>query len=733
MILFAEDWARHPRAIADTSTTNQSFLRMAGMYRDLGIKNHAFMLSLLQPELQGVDPFSKDLTEEQMLMIALECKWNPWYFFREILRIPVQGVPEPVRFQANRGNLALYFTFLTNVDIALIQPRQTGKSVSTDGMMIWLIYIGAMSTDITMMTKDDPLRKKNVERLKEMRNALPKYLIHKRPDDSDNQIELTCRHLKNIYRTVVSQNSENTANNAGRGMTTPILHVDEGPFINFIHVALPAAAAAGTAARTAAEKHSRPYGNIFTTTAGKLDTREGKFMYQMIFGGVPWDERFVDVKDKYEFRTLINNMKTGMRRIVNATFSYRQLGYDDAWLYEAMSNTSGTADQNERDFLNVWTSGSLRSPLPVALTNRIADSRRQADHMEITKDLFCISWFVTEEEKERINKEGHIIWGLDTSDAVGRDAISLVGLDASDLGVVAVSQTNLSNLYQYAQFIVETLLKYRKSTLVIERKSSAQSIIDYVCAKLTASNEDPFIRLFNNLAENPDSRAEWQRALSTPLRARSGTFYDPYKNQFGFNTTAESRHLLYSNVLMNAAKMAGHAVRDERLAAEIFGLVERNGRIDHAKSSHDDTVIAWLLAHWFARFTKNAAYYGIGRGVLMSEVTDSGSIITHEELMRRQEEEETMEEIEGLIKKMHESTSPIVKDLTLHRIRHLSSLLEDNNKYGANNLSELLDQSNTDYEKRQRLSGFDQENGGGDTMFFTGFADNGFDSYNSYY
>ena len=42
----------------------------------MGIKNNSFMLALINPRLQGIDPFSPNLTIEEMAMIAIECKVN---------------------------------------------------------------------------------------------------------------------------------------------------------------------------------------------------------------------------------------------------------------------------------------------------------------------------------------------------------------------------------------------------------------------------------------------------------------------------------------------------------------------------------------------------------------------------------------------------------------------------------------------------------------------------------
>ena len=77
MILFANDWKKHPSAIVDLKTRNKSAIRLALLYKEMGIKNYAFPLALHDPSLQGVDPFSPDLTIEQINAIAIETANNP--------------------------------------------------------------------------------------------------------------------------------------------------------------------------------------------------------------------------------------------------------------------------------------------------------------------------------------------------------------------------------------------------------------------------------------------------------------------------------------------------------------------------------------------------------------------------------------------------------------------------------------------------------------------------------
>ena len=93
-IMYRDDWKRYPDAIIDTKTSNKSFIRYASLLKEMGIKNHAFPLALLDPSLQGVDPHDPNLPLEVVAKIAIECKAN--FFFslgRSCVFQDKQGLP----------------------------------------------------------------------------------------------------------------------------------------------------------------------------------------------------------------------------------------------------------------------------------------------------------------------------------------------------------------------------------------------------------------------------------------------------------------------------------------------------------------------------------------------------------------------------------------------------------------------------------------------------------------
>lgn len=652
MIRFLNDWSRFPTATVHQGTKNKSFLELAALYRRMGVKNFYFHLALINPALQSVDPHDPELTEDVKMLIAVECKFNVWYYLREVAKIPPNAGNIPISYKANRGNIALTWLFLCNVDVALIQPRQTGKSVSTDALMTWLLFFALNNTKVALITKDHGLRVSNIERLKKMRDLLPPYLVYKTAADTNNQFEITNLALGNKYITSVAQNSEQAANNVGRGNSVPVLHCDEGPFINLIGTTLPAALAAGTAAREEAELNGQPYGNIFTTTAGKKDDRDGKFMHQLISNGAPWTEHFMDAPDRDSLHEMIKKNCRGHKLIVNCTFNHRQLGKTDEWLYEALSNATGTQEQLDRDFFNIWTSGTQSSPLSVQLNEAVKNSEKPADWVEISPEGFCLRWYIPEQHTKAFMERGYFAIGLDTSEAIGNDDIAFVVVDLSNLSVVCAGNFNETSMLTFSNFLAWFMDRYRKTTLVIERKSTGSAILGNLMQFLPIKGIDPFKRIFNWVAENKYERIDDFREVMQDMSRRGQYWYDKYIKDFGFVTTAQSREILYSQILPEAAKKAGNNVKDKVLSEQIRGLVVKKGRIDHSSGGHDDMVIAWLLAHWFASSVRHLDYYGVDPKYVMSQVSQNAVKLTPEEVAKKTEQVRLKTQIEAICERL---------------------------------------------------------------------------------
>ncbi|MFA7142827.1 MAG: hypothetical protein WC175_02455 [Candidatus Dojkabacteria bacterium] len=109
------------------TTKNVSFLSMYKYLKSRGKKNNKFFLRLYDKELMTVNPYKVD-SDELKARILREVSINPWYFYREIYRIPEAG--GYISFQLHKGNLAQLFLSHLNISFILELPRQTGKQTS---------------------------------------------------------------------------------------------------------------------------------------------------------------------------------------------------------------------------------------------------------------------------------------------------------------------------------------------------------------------------------------------------------------------------------------------------------------------------------------------------------------------------------------------------------------------------------------------------------------------------
>lgn len=678
MILFKEDWYFYPSAIPDYKTSNKTFLELAALYKAMGVENYDFHLALMQPELSGVNPYDPFLTDEYKEKIAAEVNHNPWYFFREVVRVPPASGYDGIPLIANRANISFFWSFFNGIDYVLIQPRQTGKSVNSDALSTYMYLFAATNSKMLLITKNDDLRADNVDRLRKFRSYLPKWLVYEDKTDANNTMLVTYNLKSNKYRTAVGQNSEDAALKIGRGATVMYLHSDEGPFTNFIDVTLPAALSAMNAATDQAKANGFPCGRVFTTTAGKLNSRSGEYFYnEIVAPAVPWTEKFLDLKDNKELRKVLwaNNKSFS----IVGTWNHRQLGYTDEWLYQKIRESRSSGEDADRDYFNRWTTGGLSSPLPVSILTQIMESETDPAYVDIHKSGYIMNWYV--EDPLKYIEQNHVSVGVDTSDAIGADNIAIVLTSQVTTEVIGTAVINESWLPSIATWLADLMVQYKKTTLIIEDKSSAQTFIDTVILKLCAAGEDPLKRIFNRIYQEPDKYPKQMELIkSIPLARRTPEWYRQFRKYFGFMTTGATREFLYSTVLMNAAKTSASMIRDRRLSKEIRELESKNGRVDHGRGKHDDIVIAWLLSNYFFFHGINLAMYGVDPTRFRVRIGKDGDVDNIVSLKARAEQDGLRDEINNLAEQL-KNTSNINLMLALDsRIRALSSNLTDSDE-----------------------------------------------------
>lgn len=592
MILRLSDWNKYPKAIVDTKTTNKSFIRVAQIYKAMGVENHAFLLALHNPDLQGVDPFDPNLTTDQRYAIVTEVSENPWYFFREIIRIPTSGTLAGISFIANRANIAYLWCCFNHLTTMIIMPRQTGKSVVADSCNTYMLIAGGTNIKMVLFTKDNGLRVSNIERLKSIFDLLPWYINTRDKSDSNNTENITINSLKNRLDTVVGQNTLAGAMKVGRGLTVAILQVDELAFIPHVKESLETALAATGAARENAKNSGSHYYNTYTTTPGYINTEEGAYAKWIYDGCARWTEKFLDLPNQDELNdTIRKNTRRGNLSVL-IEYNHRQLGKTDEWLKERILEANATGDRAEADFLNKWSQGSAASPISKENLIRLRDSLMSKKYVDISTEGYVMNWYVEEDEVLNGLPGRQVVLGMDSSEMIGNDYTALCGRDVSTGEVLCTAIINETNVLTLSNFIANLLIKYPNMTFIPEAKSTGVAIIDTVAQIFISKGLNPFTRIFNYIADERDTNKEYAKLWDNISRGFGlSDIYNKYRREFGYRTSGvgkNSRDNLYGTSFNSSIKYTAHLVRDNELITELESLVIKNGRIDHPNGGHDD-------------------------------------------------------------------------------------------------------------------------------------------------
>lgn len=231
----------------DWETTNLSFLQVASDLNKLGIKNNTFFLRLYDTGLQGIDPHGPiaAMSTELIERIMAECMRNPWYYLREVARIPDQGNSKGIPYKLNRANLAATWCFVHNIDHYLTIPRQIGKTQSIIANLTWAYLFGTTNSSFAFFATSQELASENLERLKAQRDLLPSFLrvrqecvvdavLGTKDYELDNIRKIYNPLTKNTIVTKPKASSKEAAIKLGRGNTLPITYIDETEFVSFV-------------------------------------------------------------------------------------------------------------------------------------------------------------------------------------------------------------------------------------------------------------------------------------------------------------------------------------------------------------------------------------------------------------------------------------------------------------------------------------------------------------------
>lgn len=564
------------------STSNKSFIDMAMYLKDRGIKHYEFMLLLLDPDLAGVDPYDPRLSTTMKMKILRECLYNPWYFIREVVRIPQAGKSGGIPFILHRGNLAMLFCLMLNLNTMCILPRQTGKTYCAVVWYLYLFNFGTNSSEISFLNKKFDDSKNNLARIKDTRELLPSYLRMDQmfaPDGTKlkgrNSVESMTHPVNhNIIRTVASARDKTSAASLMRGRTTSIIYIDEYAFIKHNKIIyMNMVPAWNTAANNARQNH-KPYGMLITTTPGMLATEEGQYCYEAMGNATKFNEGWYNLTYN-EIMEIVNTNERST--FVYIEYSYQQLGYSEAWFRDLCRNMELDWDAIRREVLLEWSPSVENSPFRKEDLDTIRNLLRAPIGSFMVFNKYPILVF------ERMDPRHVPLIGVDVSGGYQRDSSAITIVDSWTTKVTAEFNCNWIPTLDLAAVILELVSKYMSNAVVnIERNGGFGAT---VIAKLltTPIKRNLFFSIKDKVVEERIGGGQsFVRKQKTKV--------------FGSDSTHQEREKLM-DILRNRVDYHKDKIVSKTIYDELCGLeYKKNGRIEHSSNTHDDQVFSWLWA-----------------------------------------------------------------------------------------------------------------------------------------
>ena len=571
------------------TTTNQSFMKMHYFLKAKGIKNNKFFLLIYDAGLMGVDPRDPNLPTQMKLRVLRECMTNYWYFIREVVRIPEEGgvVGNGARYELSRGNLAMNYMFVYNINQFVEFPRQHGKTVSALCWYLWVFNFGATNTRMIFANKKHDDSKSNLRTMKNIRATLPEYLRMESqigPDGKQIKAPNTAETLqnpvnRNLITTLAGARTPSLAEGAGRGATVAIQYYDEFAFLPYNDIVYAAAVPAFSKASETAAKNGAPFGMLITTTPGDLTTREGQFADRLRNNATEWSESLYDLS--YEQLISLINSNTNST-FMHIRYTYQMLGKGPKYFDKMVRELNKDWSKIRREVLLEWAKTADNSPF-----NR--------------EDLDVIAAQVKDEPRSilRFGKAGQYVmkfWdsisidsmyppivGVDVASGIHKDSSAITIIDSQTTKVIATFKSNFITMPELADVIYQFISNYAKNAIcVIENNGGFGSSVLQMLLRTSIKKN-----LYYEIKDRIDE--EQFDGVIVRRRPKKCKVYGATSSQRKRNELIE---ILHQRVQHHRDKFATKEIYDELCTM----VVKPNGKVEHAEDAHDDLVFSYLWA-----------------------------------------------------------------------------------------------------------------------------------------
>jgi hypothetical protein len=397
--------------------------------------------------------------------------------------------------------------------------------------------------------------------------------------DRDNIEEKLIFNRNNTLKAMPAANSDEAADKLGRGMTTSNIYFDEFAFLARNNIIYEAALPAWSAASKNAKLNKVPYGITITTTPNNVDTKQGAYAKLFVNNAAKWRLECFDMTDEQLDEYIEKNSENSF---LHVEFSYKELGKSEKWLRNQVRLMQGNMAKVKRELLLDWPRSTETSVFTESQLDKIAQFVR-GPVTSIFVNGYSIDFYETPDLKT------NYILSCDVSGGLSRDNSVITIIAPDDFRVVGDFSSNIIDTDSFKKLIIELMYTwFRNSILILERTGLGLGIVH-------ALMKDRIIEP-RMVKEERIKKGEKKQKDGFVVRANTKSIV------YGVDTNRLTRNQMF-DLLPDIVDFEYDKIISKRLYDDIAGLEKKpNGKIEHSETSHDDSLMSYLIFRWALHF-----------------------------------------------------------------------------------------------------------------------------------
>jgi hypothetical protein len=530
------------------------------------------------------------ISDHKLALEYYKCKVSPLYFIENYCSFPVVGGSIPVKESKTWYKTPRYRELVISLQeydsAILLASRQLGKTTIVSFYVLWslIFYPGIKAVLITL----DMTRAKDfIKRIKDVMEGLPSWMRIKYKSKSD---VLTYLELVNGSKLQTFYPSgSNDPDKLGRGLTVPILVMDEAAFLKDLGVIWRSASPALNAAKAQAKLSGYPTLRVLMTTPNGQDN---DFYTEFLSKSTMYEDIFdYETGMYYEDanQVLTSNDKNNF---VTHKIHWSEV-FDEEW-YKVQCKELNWNTRNINQELNLVFLGSSTTIFSDEIIQELI-IKKPIDKIPLPYGTYLDIYRNIEE----LDPNNTYILGVDTAASTGStsdySSMSLICAETSE--EIASMKGRFSVIKRWGEIL----------------KSAVHGLISYgfTSQNLRVSPE----RNSYGLAVIEDLLYDENFPQECIFYTRKGEEYIP-----GINTSNANRDQ-YFILLMKEVNTSPQNFHSKNLIEELRTLEQKsNGRIEASRNSHDDNVMAYCFALFGAELMrKNDQINTSGEGHIVRE------------------------------------------------------------------------------------------------------------------